>query len=81
MSADNDDSDSEEKKPYGFVGRLILFLFIAGPTSVFAFGLWTRVGVGGSSNAAGATTSSSLSLGFILWLLGMIGSAIAIFKR
>lgn len=83
MSADTDDADSsdaEEKKPYGFVGRFILFLFIAGPTSVFAFGLWSRVGVGSSANAA-APASNSLSLGFILWLLGMIGSAIAIFKR
>jgi hypothetical protein len=83
MSADNDDSDSsdaEEKKPYGFIGRLLLFLFIAGPTSVFAFGLWSRVGIGASTKAA-ATGGDSLSLGFILWLLGMIGSAIAIFKR
>ena len=78
MSADHE--DAEEKKPYGFIGRLILFLFIAGPTSVFAFGLWSRVGLGASTNGA-APASTSLSLGFILWLLGMIGSAIAIFKR
>jgi hypothetical protein len=78
MSADNE--DAEEKKPYGFVGRFILFLFIAGPTSVFAFGLWSRVGVAASTNAA-APASNSFSLGFILWLVGMLATAIAIFKR
>ena len=76
-SADVD--EGEEKKSYGLLGRIILFLFIAGPGSVLAFGLWLRIG-GSMTGPTGKIDVMSLVI-VAMWLLGMIWSAISIFKR
>ena len=72
-------SEPEEKESYGLVGRILLFLFIAGPGSVLAFGLWLRIG-GSMSGPTGKLDVMSVVI-FALWLLGMAWSAISIFKR
>ena len=71
--------EEEEKKSYGLLGRIILFLFIAGPGSVLAFGLWLRIG-GSMTGPTGKIDVMSLVI-VAMWLLGMIWSAISIFKR
>ena len=71
--------DGEEKKSYGLLGRIILFLFIAGPGSVLAFGLWLRIG-GSMTGPTGKIDVMSVVI-FAMWLLGMAWSAISIFKR
>lgn len=83
MSANTDDSDSDavETKNYGLVGRVILFLIIAGPGSVLAFGLWFRTGIVASITAGMAKGDFTPMMIFALWLIGMIGSAVMIFKR
>jgi hypothetical protein len=68
-----------EKESYSLMGRSILFLFIAGPGSVLAFGLWLRIG-GSMSGPTGKVDMMSVVI-FACWLLGMIWSAISIFKR
>lgn len=79
MSAD-DDSTAPEKKSYNFLLRFIIFAFIAGPASVFGFGLYGRVGIQNSLEAAErGNYSPMIILG--LWLLGLIGTAIMVFKR
>lgn len=82
MSADDDNSDAEgdAKKSYNFLGRFILFLFIAGPASVFGIGLYGRTGIQHSLNAA-ERGDYSQSLYFFLWLAGLIGTAWMIFKE
>ena len=72
-------SEPEEKESYGLVGRILLFLFIAGPGSVLAFGLWLRIG-GSMSGPSGKLDMMSVVI-FAMWLLGMAWSAISIFKR
>ena len=69
----------EEQESYGLVGRSILFLFIAGPGSVLAFGLWLRIG-GSMSGSTGKVDTMAVLI-FAFWLLGMVWSAISIFKR
>ena len=69
----------EEKESYGLIGRSILFLFIAGPGSVLAFGLWVRIG-GSMSSPTGKVDTMSVLI-FAFWLIGMVWSAISIFKR
>jgi hypothetical protein len=78
----NDDADSEvaEKKSYSFVGRFIVFLFIAGPASVFAIGIYGRIGLRGSLAAAERGEFSPIAI-LSLWLLGLLGTAVMIFKR
>ena len=71
--------EGEEKKSYGLAGRIIMFLFIAGPGSVLAFGLWLRIG-GSMTGPTGKIDVMSVVI-FAMWLLGMIWSAISIFKR
>ncbi len=84
MSAADDDTDSnegEEKSSYSFVGRTILFLFIAGPASVFAFGIYARIGLRASVNAAAEKGDNTMLLIFGLWILGLIGTGIMIYKK
>jgi hypothetical protein len=76
-STSND--EVEEKESYSLMGRSILFLFIAGPGSVLAFGLWLRIG-GTMSGPTGKVDMMSVMI-FAFWLIGMIWSAISIFKR
>lgn len=78
MSADDNDSETLEVKPYGLVGRLIMFLLITGPGTLIAFGLWVRIG--GSMSGGGRSDTIS-TVAFVCWLLGLAGSAFAIFKR
>ena len=78
-SRSSETSEPEEKESYGLVGRILLFLFIAGPGSVLAFGLWLRIG-GSMSGPTGKLDVMSVVI-FALWLLGMAWSAISIFKR
>ncbi len=82
MSAKTRSSESGEeveKESYGLLGRVLLFLFIAGPGSVLAFGLWLRIG-GSMSGPTGKVDVMSVTI-FAMWLLGMAWSAISIFKR
>lgn len=75
----SESEEAEEKESYGLVGRVLMFLFIAGPGSVLAFGLWVRIG-GSMSGPTGKLDVMSVVI-FALWLLGMGWSAISIFKR
>src|SRR5688572_14457677 len=80
MSADSDETEIEEKKSYNFVLRFIIFAFIAGPASVFGFGLYGRVGIQNALNAAErGEYSPVIILG--LWVLGLLGTAFMVFKR
>ena len=77
MSADEDlDLDKEEKK-FQLFGRTVMFLLINGPTTVLAVGLWVRVG----RQSAAGHGSYWLKVAFVVWLVGLIGSALAIFKK
>ena len=82
MSAADDSSESEvaEKKSYNFILRFIIFAFIAGPASVFGFGVYGRMGVQNSIKAfeRGEYTPAII---LTLWLVGLISTAIMIFKR
>ena len=82
MSAKEEDADEsdEEKKTYSFIPRFILFVFIAGPASVFALGVYGRMGL---RDAIAAMERGSYSPIMILglWLIGLIGTAVMIFKR
>lgn len=83
MSADDEEpeSEGEEKGSYGLLWRVILFVFIVGPASVFAFGIYARIGVKASLMASLERGSYSFAVVLLLWLLGMIGTAVMIFKK
>ena len=83
MNSDDDNSESEngETKGYSFVGRLILFLFIAGPASVFAFGIYGRIAARSSITAVAERGDFTPMIIPALWLLGLVGTAIMIFKK
>lgn len=75
VSADDDiDLDKEEKK-FRLLGRVVMFLLINGPTTVLALGLWIKIG---KSSAGGGTW---MKMAFVVWIVGLIGSALAIFKK
>ncbi len=81
MSTEDDpDSEGEEKKEYSFLIRFAVFAFIAGPASVFGFGLYGRVGL---QNALTAAEKGDYSAAAILglWVVGLIGTAIMVFKK
>lgn len=81
MSADDDSPKEDgEKKEYSFLIRFAVFAFIAGPASVFGFGMYGRVGL---QNALAAAERGEYSPAAILalWLLGLIGTAIMVFKK
>ena len=80
MSADHDDSEIEQKKSYNFVLRFIIFAFIAGPASVFGFGVYGRVGIQNAMSAAAAGNYSPMVI-LGLWVVGLIGTATMVFKR
>lgn len=77
----DDDATEEEAKPYGLWGRVILFGFIVGPGSLIAFGLWVRMGTGVSVSSAVERGDWTQTVLFAFWLAGILGTAIAIFKR
>lgn len=81
MKADDEIAADAEPGSYGLLWRALIFLFITGPGTVIAFGLWVRVGAGVSITAAISRGDWSLILILALWLLGILGSAFAIFKR
>lgn len=81
MSDDDSDSSEEEKGSYGFVGRLLLFLFIAGPGSVLGFGLWLRIGVGNSAASGGGGNDTFSMFIVTMWILGLISTGVMIFKK
>jgi hypothetical protein len=82
MSADDDDSESEEKekKGYSFLLRFAVFIFIAGPASVFAFGIYGRVAL---KNTFDALERGEFKPAVILlfWIGGLIGTAHMCFKK
>lgn len=80
MSADDDTSEPEEKKGYNFILRFIIFAFIAGPASVFGFGIYGRVGIESSLAAAEKVNYSPLAV-LVLWAVGLIGTAFMVFKK
>lgn len=80
MSADDDSSEPEEKKGYNFILRFIIFAFIAGPASVFGFGIYGRVGIESSLAAAEKGNYSPLAV-LVLWAVGLIGTAFMVFKK
>ncbi len=82
MSADDDDSESavRKKKNYNFVLRFVIFAFIAGPASVFGFGYYGRTGLQNSITAA-EQGNYSPALILVLWLGGLVSTAILVFKR
>lgn len=81
MSADDEnDSDVPGKKSYNFVLRFIIFAFIAGPASVFGFGVYGRMGIQNAVTAAEKGNYSPLAI-LALWAVGLIGTAFMVFKR
>ncbi|WP_414660127.1 hypothetical protein [Horticoccus sp. 23ND18S-11] len=83
MSTEHEESEpeSDEKKSYSFIGRFMLFLFIAGPASVFAFGIYGRIGIR-NAIAAAAERGDYSGMGILaLWIFGLVGTATMIFKR
>ena len=81
MSAEDEESETEEKKGSSFVGRCLLFLFIAGPASVFAFGIYGRIGIRNAIAAASERGDFSAMGILALWLVGLAGTAVMIFKK
>ena len=83
MSADDENPEAEtgEKKEYSFILRFILFMFIAGPASVFALGIYGRVGLRNALTAAAERGDYSAMGILLLWLVGLAGTAIMIFKK
>ena len=83
MSAKDDspEADSEEKKEYSFIARFLVFLFIAGPASVFAIGIYGRIGIRDAITAATERGNFSPMMILLLWLVGIVGTAIMIFKK
>jgi len=81
MSSDDDSSDDidldQEEKKFRLFGRTVIFLLINGPTTVLALGLWIRVG----KQSVAGTGTYWLKVAFVVWLVGLIGSAFAIFKK
>ncbi len=78
---DSDTTDDAEKSSYSFLGRSILFLIIAGPASVFAFGIYARIGLKASVTAAAEKGDNTMMIIFALWLLGMLSTAFMIYKK
>lgn len=76
-----DESEDEQKKGYSFVARFLLFLFIAGPASVFAIGIYGRIGLRDAITAATERGSYSPIIVLSLWIAGLIATAIMIFKK
>lgn len=77
----SDDSDSEtEKKGYNFPLRFAIFAFIAGPASVFGFGVYGRLNVQHSIAAAERGEYMPLTI-LVLWVVGLISTAVMVFKR
>lgn len=75
MSADDDIDLEKEEQKFRMFGRTVMFLLINGPTTVLALGLWIRIGKGAASGGYW------LKVAFVVWLVGLIGSAFAIFKK
>jgi hypothetical protein len=77
---DSDESTTEEVKEYSFVIRFLVFVFIAGPASVFAVGTYGRIGL---RDAIAATERGNFSPIVILacWILGLVGTAIMVFRK
>ena len=65
---------------YNFILRFIVFTFIAGPASVFGFGLYGRFAIKHSIIAADKGDYAPM-LVIILWLAGLLGTAIMVFKK
>lgn len=80
MSANDDDSEVAEKKSYNFVLRFAVFTFIAGPASVFGFGIYGRMGIQNSLIAAEKGDYSPLLI-LSAWVVGLISTAFMVFKR
>ena len=79
MSAD-DDNPETEKKGYNFILRFIIFAFIAGPASVFGFGYYGRTGLQNSIAAAEKGNYSPMII-LVLWLAGLLSTAVMVFKK
>ncbi len=82
MSAEDEDDGAErkEKKGYNFILRFIIFAFIAGPASVFGFGVYGRMGVTNALNAADRGDYFPVAI-LTLWVAGLISTAFMVFKR
>lgn len=80
MSADDDSDIDIEKgeRKFRLFGRTVMFLLINGPTTVLTLGLWIRMG---SNSSPPGTSNSSLKMAFVVWLAGLLVSAVAIFKK
>ncbi len=77
--SDDDDIDIEkEERKVRLIGRMVMFLLINGPTTLLTLGLWIRVGTNSSAHTG---SSSWLKMALIVWLVGLVGSAFAIFKK
>lgn len=81
MDADDDsDSATEEKKSYNFIFRFAIFVFIAGPASVFGFGIYGRIGINHALTAAEKGDYSPAAI-LVLWIFGLISVAFMVFKK
>ena len=81
MSTHEDsEDDGAEKKGYNFVLRFVIFAFIAGPASVFGFGYYGRTGV--QTSLAAMEQGNYLPMFIlVLWLGGLLSTAILVFRR
>lgn len=83
MSANDDDEDDSleaAEKRDGRTGRLIMFFIINGPTTLLTAGLWIRLSAR-SAHGGAMANDSWLKMAFAVWLVGLIGSTIALFKK
>ena len=78
--SEDEDSESSKEKSYSFILRFILFAFIAGPASVFALGIYGRMGFRDALTAMERGSYSPIIV-LTLWLGGLLGTAVMIFKK
>lgn len=84
MSANDDDEDDSleaAEKRDGRTGRLIMFLLINGPTTLLTAGLWIRMGTRSGTHGGAMANDSWLKMAFAVWLIGLIASGLALFKK
>ena len=81
MNARDEDIESNKDRTYNFLWRFLLFIFIAGPASVFAFGIYGRLALKDSMAAALQRGDFMPMIVPVLWVIGLIWTGWIVFKR
>ena len=74
-------SDDKEARSNRLLMRTILFVVVNGPTTLLTLSLWVRIGARISKHTAASGDNRMMTLMFAVWLIGIAGSAFAIFKK